>query len=114
MCYLEATHIGNIQHFRMDYINFRQIEGTRLYRASRPDILPTDQIESLKSLGIKCIIDLRSPLEVRGAVGSLPVDNLYQPMVIERDGKFKDISTKAESESRGTVKWGRYFKLTIS
>ncbi len=92
----------------MDYINFRQIEGTMLYRASRPDILPTNQIESLKNLGVKCIIDLRSPLEVKGVVGNLPVDHLYQPMVIERDGNFKDISTKAKSESRGTLKWGRY------
>ncbi len=89
----------------MDYINFRQIEGTRLYRGSRPDILSTYQIESLKNLGIKCIIDLRSPLEVRKAVGSQPVDHFYKPMVIEQDGKFKDIPTIDKTESGDTGKY---------
>ena len=45
----------------IEHTNFRPVEGTRLYRSTRLDDLSQEQLDTLHSQGVHCIIDLRSP-----------------------------------------------------
>ena len=86
----------------MDYRNFRKITGTKLYRGSKPDILSHQQLEKLEHLGIKNIIDLRSPLEISGATGGLLVDHKYKPFVLtgqkQQQPEFIEMKNKHKDE----------------
>ena len=88
----------------MDYRNFRTVAGTTLYRGSKPDVLRYEQLEHLGNLGIKCIIDLRSPLEATGSAVNLPVDHKYQAFRLtdakKSESKFTEWKTKKNTEHK--------------
>ena len=91
----------------MDYRNFRKITGTKLYRGSKPDILSHQQLEKLEHLGIKNIIDLRSPLEISGSAVGLLVDHKYKPFVLSRQKQqqqqqpeFREMKNKHKEEHK--------------
>ncbi len=62
---LSVVHFAFLNNYldscqrRMEYINFRQIKGTMIYRGSNPDCLSKEQVEILRDIGIRSIIDLR-------------------------------------------------------
>ena len=86
----------------MEYRNFRKITGTKLYRGSKPDILSHEQLKKLEHLGIKNIIDLRSPLEISGTAVGLLVDHLYKPLVLsgqkQQQPEFREMKSKHNVE----------------
>ncbi len=59
--------------------NFRRIKGTSVFRSSCPDNLTIPEIAGLKDLGIKSIIDFRSPGSFEGSVCAVKkVDEYYR------------------------------------
>ena len=94
----------------MDYRNFRKITGTKLYRGSKPDVLSHEQMEKLEHLGIKSIIDLRSPLEISGTAVGLPVDHKYKPFVLSGQKQQQPEFTEMKNKHRDECKHlGEYF-----
>ena len=100
--------------------NFRQIndfsEETKdrklkykLYRSSRPDFLTESEVKSFKNLGIKSIIDFRSPSEYRKAKGNKLLDRPFPIYKVQLPFRYrykpnqgvtvKKIKTKKLSEN---------------
>ena len=114
----------------MEYRNFRKITGTKLYRGSKPDILSHEQLKKLEHLGIKNIIDLRSPLEISGTAVGLLVDHKYKPFVLseqkqqqQQQPEFREMKSKHNVEYKhlgeySVLKWklltsaGNFWKLS--
>lgn len=69
-----ATHVGD----------------AALYRSSKPDRITVADLDEFSKLGIKCIIDLRSPTEYQGSDGQRLLDEEYvlYTVVLPKD-KYK-------------------------
>jgi len=64
--------ISSLPNFRpvtLQQSNVPAQEKCFVYRSSRPDLLKEIEVEDIKSLGIKCIIDLRSESDYKRANG---------------------------------------------
>ncbi len=87
-----------------NYLNFRKITGTNLYRGSKSDNLGEADVENLERLGIKCLIDLRSPLEVGCAGIDAAVNHKFQPLELrgEKNSEFEftEIKTKLKPSEK--------------
>lgn len=71
--------------------NFRHIDGTKLFRSSRPDHLEGEALDEFLNLGIRSIIDLRSMREFPGATGCKSVDDHYVLFAVSADKSNKVI-----------------------
>lgn len=71
--------------------NFRRIPGTILYRSARPDKATENDVNKLKKLGVKRIIDFRNCQtgfrEYHYATGEKLVDDVYQTYILKTPNK---------------------------
>ena len=80
----------------------RKIKDGYLYRSSRTDFLSEDEMDQIKQLGIKSIIDLRRNKEYIKADGDKILDQTYKIYVM-KDGKIKDWKPKKKKRQQENV-----------
>ena len=107
-------------HFFPSMPNFRRLNENigdttqeknrlKLFRSSRPDFLTEDDVEKFKKLGIRSIIDCRSPSEYRKADGDKRLDHVYPVYKLKLPflNKYKheqDIILQSIAKNEGNTK----------
>jgi hypothetical protein len=91
--------------------NFRVISGTRVYRSATPEDLTEADISTLKSMGIKCIIDARTEEELRTFHKNPAVGAAFTLCKVEREGHEITYKVDKKVESKNEHNEGNMYYL---